>query len=118
MAYYHLFWDSKNKEPYIVKSGFNFFAFLFGFFYFVHYRAWISAAAFLLANIAVFALQALFPSQEFLQAIMSLSFSVYTGFDASDCLFGEYSKKGYRYLKSDFYSSKEKAILEIFKLKS
>ncbi len=118
MAYYHLFWDSKNQEPYIVKSGFKFFAFLFGSFYFVYCRAWISAGAFLLANIAVLALQALFPSQEFLQAVMSLSFSVYMGFDASDCLFGEYSKKGYRYLKSDFYPSKESALLAIFKLKS
>lgn len=116
MAYYHLFWDSKKQKPYIVKSGFKFFAFLFGCFYFVYYRAWISAGAFLLANIAVMALQSLLPEQESLQMIMSLLLSTYIGFDAADCLFGEYCKKGYRYLKSDFYSSQEQAILEIFKI--
>jgi hypothetical protein len=116
MAYYHLFWDSKKQKPYIVKSGFKFFAFLFGCFYFVYYRAWISFAAFLLANITVLALQSLFPEQEFLPMIMSLLLSTYIGFDASDCLFGEYFKKGYRYLKSDFYASKEQAILAIFKI--
>jgi hypothetical protein len=117
MAYYHLFWDDKKQEPFVVKSGFNFFALFFGSFYFLYHRAWISAGAFFVANFALVILQSLIILPETIWVLISMAFNFYVGFDAADCLFGEYHKKGYRYLKSDFYPSKHQAIADIFKLK-
>lgn len=117
MAYYHLFWDDKKQEPHSVKSGFNFLACFFGLFYFLYHRAWISAGAFFAANLALVFLQSVIMLPQSLWVFVSLVFNLYIGFDGSDCLFGEYHKKGYRYLKSEFYASKEQAIADIFKLK-
>ncbi|MFT6071777.1 MAG: hypothetical protein ACJARD_001374 [Alphaproteobacteria bacterium] len=114
MKYYHLFWDAENKKPYIVKSGFNFFAFFFGSLYFVYYRAWFSAGAFFAASFLLVILQIMFKIPEFLSIIMNLVFHIYIGYDAADCLFGEYHKKGFQHLGSDFYTSQEHAIAAVF----
>ncbi len=118
MAYYHLFWDDTTQRPYVIKSGFNFFAFFFGFLYFIYHRAWISAAAFFSASIAIVIIQTVFHIPEMVQYFMSLAFNLYIGFDASDCLLGEYCRKKYRYLTSNFYASKDYAVSETFKMKA
>jgi hypothetical protein len=118
MAYYHLFWDDTKQEPHIVKQGFNFFAFLFGAFYFLYKKAFISAGAFFAASVALSAINLFFELPEAIWVCISMAFNVYVGFDASDCLYGDYCKSGYRYLKSDFYASKDQAIADIFTKKS
>ena len=116
MAYYHLFWDNKKKQPHVIKAGFNFYAFIFGFIYFFYNRAWITAGAFFCLALMVSGLQTLFSVSEVMQVFLSVAMSIYIGFDAEDCLFGEYKKKGYQYLKSDFFTSLKQAEAIIFDL--
>lgn len=116
MAYFHLFWDDSKNEPHITKAGFNFWAFFFGFFYFLYRSAWISAGAYFAANIFINTLQVIFDLPEGISLFTSFLLQIYIGFDASDCLVGEWHRKKYRYLTSDHFSSKELAAENAFKL--
>jgi|GEM_PF-5818127 len=117
MAYYHLFWHDTENKPVIVKSGFNFFAFIFTFFYFIYHRAWYSFGVFFSASIVVFVLQIILVLPSPFSLAIDFIFNLYIGLDANNCLFGEYHKKKYRYLTSDFYASYEEAIKKAFDLK-
>lgn len=117
MAYYHLFWDPEKEQPHVIKTGFNFLAFFFTFFYFLFYRCWISAGAFLAANVALQILITVLQVPEVPAFLIMLIYQIYIGLDAADCMYGEYHKKGFKYLKSGFYKSKEHAVANVFELK-
>jgi hypothetical protein len=83
------------QRPVFVKEGFNFWAFVLGFFWMLYQRLWLPALVLFAFNVAlVFMLKGHILSAPSIGAV-NTGFNVIVGFSANDWLRAKLSRRGY-----------------------